>query len=104
VVELGKPLLHRLYLEIAFAHVLEVLRRPEEEVDDRAEERREEPDHCGERDEPWLLDAATRVLERPERGREPEHDEDDDPEVPGERPVRVGKENGDVHSSSLPTR
>ena len=60
---------------------------------------------CPEDDLGGLLDAAARVLERPVRGREPEHDEDEDPDVPGERPVRVSGENGDgVHSSSLPTR
>src|SRR5687767_14340147 len=34
-----KALLHRLDLELAFSDVLEVLRRPEEHVDDRPEKR-----------------------------------------------------------------
>ena len=38
----GEPLLHRLDLELALAHVLEVLGRPEEHVDQRADERRDE--------------------------------------------------------------
>ena len=40
----AEPLLHRLDLELALAHVLEVLRRPEEHVDQRPDERRRSPD------------------------------------------------------------
>src|SRR5262245_8614869 len=43
LVELCEPLLHRLDLELALARILEILGRPEEHVDDRAEEGREEP-------------------------------------------------------------
>ena len=49
LVVLREPLLHRLDLELALARVLEVLGRPEEHVDDRAEERREEADERRER-------------------------------------------------------
>ena len=40
----GEPLLHRLDLELPLAHVLEVLRRPEEHVDERADVGRDQPD------------------------------------------------------------
>ena len=40
----AEPLLHRADLELALAHVLEVLGRAEEHVDHRAEER-DDPEH-----------------------------------------------------------
>src|SRR5574340_257537 len=67
VVELAETLLHRLDLELALVDVLQVLGGPKEEVDDGAEERRDEPEQRRQPDEPRLLDAATCVLERPER-------------------------------------
>ena len=64
-VVVGKPLLHRPNLELALAHVLEVLRRPEEHVDERAEERREQAEQGCHRHEPRVVDPAAGVLERP---------------------------------------
>ena len=107
LVDLREPLLHRLDLELALARVLEVLGRPEEHVDDRPEERREQADERREADEPRVLDAPPRVLERPVRRREPEDDDEPDPEVAKERPVGIverelGERHGDGHSRSLP--
>ena len=64
-------LLDREDLELALADVLEVLRRPEEHVDERAEERRDRSEERRDPDEPRVLDPPARVLEDPVRRREP---------------------------------
>ena len=107
LVDLGEPLLHRLDLELALARVLQILGRSEEHVDDRPEERREQADEGREADEPRVLDPPPRVLERPVRRREPEDDDEPDPEVAEKRPVGIverelSERHGDRHSRSLP--
>src|SRR6266542_5333898 len=88
-----KTLLHRPDLELALAHVLEVLGRPEEHVDERADERRHEPEQDRRTDEPGILDSPPRVLVHPVADREPEDDDEEDREVaedrPGARPEEV---------------
>ena len=81
-----QALLHRLDLELALAHVLDVLGRPEEHVDERPEERRD--DARGRRPSRGarVLDPAARVLVDPERRREPEDDDEEDRDVPDEEP------------------
>src|SRR2546430_15304322 len=81
-----EPLLHRLDLELALAHVLEVLRRPEEHVDQRPDEGRHEPEQRRHRDEPRILDPAPGVLVDPERDREPEDADEEQRQVPDHRP------------------
>src|SRR5438094_3234633 len=71
-----EALLHRLDLELALAHVLEVLGRTEEHVDDRADERHE-AEQRRHPDEPRVLDSPPRVLVDRERDREPEDDDDE---------------------------
>src|SRR5215207_2476062 len=95
-----EPLLHRLDLELAFAHVLEVLRRPEEHVDDRPEEGRDRAEHRGHADHPRVLDPAPCVLVDPVGRCDPEHEEEEEREVPGDD-QEVGVES---HRSSFPTR
>src|SRR5207302_9024543 len=56
-----QPVLHGLDLQLALAHVLEVLRWPEEHVDERAGIRHE-PERRREADEPGVVDAPVRVL------------------------------------------
>ena len=73
--------LERLHLELALAHLVQVLGRPEEHVDDGADEGRHEAEHRRHRDEPGILDAAPRVLVRPVADREPEDDEEEEQEV-----------------------
>jgi hypothetical protein len=71
--------------------VLEVLRRTEEEIEDRPEEgwhQSEEARHC---DEPGILDPPVGVLVDPVGRREPQDDDEEDGEVAGDRP-RVGVE------------
>ena len=116
-VALRQPLLHRPDLELALAHVLDVLRRAEEEVDDRADERRHEPEHRRHRDEPRILDPPARVLVDPVGGREPEDGDEEDRQVARHHPrarveevvdsseqIVVGGGGGEDHKSSLPTR
>src|SRR5690349_7575747 len=87
-----KPLLHRLDLELALAHVFEVLRRPEEHVDERADVRQHEPDRNRDGDEDRILDAALRVLVDPVRDREPQDDQEEDEQVADDLPGPGGEE------------
>ncbi len=89
LVGLRETLLHRFDLELALTRVLDVLRRPEEHVDDRPEERREEPEQRRQSDEPRIFDTTACVLERPVRGRKPENDDERDPQVAEEGPVGI---------------
>ena len=83
----AEPLLHRPDLELALAHVLEVLGRPEQHVDERADER-DEAERGRDPDEQPVLDAAPRVLVDPVDGRDPEDDHEEDREVPDHVPRR----------------
>src|SRR5262245_16745858 len=87
-----EPLLHRPDLELALAPVLEVLGRPEEHVHEGAEERRDEAEHDGHPDQPRVLDPPSRVLVDPERGREPEDDDEEDRQVADDDPRAVAEE------------
>ena len=78
-----EALLHRLDLELALAHVLEVLGRAEEHVEERPEEGREDAERDGHREEPRVLDPALRVLVDPEGRREPEDDDEEEEDVAG---------------------
>ncbi len=88
---LPELLLHRADLELALADVLEVLRRPEEEVDERADERRHEAEQRRHRDQPRILDPPARVLVDPVRAGQPEDDDEEDRQVPDHEP-RAGVE------------
>src|SRR5205085_9725905 len=54
-----EAVLHRLDLELPLAHVVEILRRPEEHVHERADVR-DESDEGGEQAEPGVVDAPAR--------------------------------------------
>src|SRR5581483_9956323 len=82
-----QPLLDRADLQLALAHVLEVLRRTDEEVHDRAEEGDEQPHRGRERDEPGRGDPPACVLQHPERGGEPEQCCDENRAVAPELPA-----------------
>ena len=85
-VALREAILHRLDLELALAHVLEVLRRPEEHVDERAEERHDDADEHGHPDDPRILDPPLRVLVDPVERREPDDDGEEDQQVADDEP------------------
>src|SRR5262249_14306861 len=105
-----EALLDRLDLELALAHLVEILGWTEEHVDERAEERREEPEQRREGDDPRAVDPPPRVLERPVADREPEDGADRDQRRPRDRPCtrreEVGEEenrqDGRHYKSSLP--
>src|SRR5581483_8979984 len=90
-----QPLLDRADLEIPFPHLVEILGRAEEHVDQRADERQRERDQRRERDQPPVGDAPPRVLVRPERDGEPEDDADRDQARARERPGAGGEEVGE---------
>src|SRR5581483_4703327 len=105
-----QPLLDRADLQVALAHLVEVFGRPEEHVDQRADERQQQRDDRREGHQPLVGDAAPRVLVRPEPDCEPEHDADRDQPGAGERPGAGGEEVGERerqggrrhYNSSLP--
>src|SRR5207237_569893 len=66
------------------AHLVEVLRRAKQHVDEHADERWHEADHRRECDQPGTGDAAPGVLVRPVADREPEHGPDRDQARPGQ--------------------
>src|SRR5437763_4991081 len=82
----GETLLHRLDLELALAHVLEVLRRPEQHVHERAEVWDHEADRHGGGDQDRILDAPLRVLVDPVADREPERDQEEEEQVENDVP------------------
>src|SRR5947199_239060 len=67
----------------ARAVLLECLGRPEEEVDERPQERRE-PEQGRDADEPAVVDAPARVAEDPPGEAEPEDDHEEDRDVAGD--------------------
>ena len=81
----AEPLLHRPDLELALAHVLEVLGRAEEHVDQRADERRSTPSSVATQTSSVSSIRRRRVLEDPVDGREPEDDHEEDPRGCGSR-------------------
>src|SRR4249920_2138456 len=95
-----EPLLHRLDLELALADVLEILRGPEEHVDDRPDEGRDRAEDRRHPYHPGVLDPPAGILVDPVRRRHPEDDEKEERKVPADGDeVRV-----EVHRSSFPTR
>ena len=95
-------LLHRRDLELALAHVLEVLRRAEEHVHERAEERRDQSEHRAERDQKRILHPPLRILVRPVTEREPEHECEEGKPVE-DRVLGAGAEEaGERHRRILP--
>ena len=106
-----EPLLHRLDLEVALADVLQVLGWAEQHVHERSEERRDETEHHGHRDEPGILDPPPRVLVDPVRDGEPENDEEEQEKVPDHEPragaeevVRAAERAREDHRKILPIR
>ena len=76
--------------QLALAHVLEVLGRPQDRVHEGTDEREDQGRDDCDRDEDRVSDPPLRVLVRPEREREP-HDDDEEPgelQEGGERPRR----------------
>ena len=77
-------LLESLQLDAPRAGVGEGLGRPEEEVDDRADERRRKPQQRGEGDEKRVADPPAGVPVHPVGEAEPEDDREGDGGVPGD--------------------
>ena len=105
-------------LELALAHVLDVLRRAEEEIDDRADERRHEAEDGRHRHEPRILDRAgarpcrpsrrsrarRRRRRRSDRLRMTIHGAGVEEVVDSSEQVVVGCRRGEDHKSSIPTK
>src|SRR6266568_1104841 len=72
-----EPLLHRLDLELPLPHVLEILRRPEEHVDQRADVGNDETDRDGGCDQDRIFDPPLGVLVDPVADGEPERDQEE---------------------------
>src|SRR5262249_21266127 len=87
-----KTLLHRLDLELALAHVLEVLGRPEEHVHEGADVGQHEPDRDRDGHEHGVLDPPLRVLVDPVSDGEPEDDQKEDHQVAHDLPGPGGEE------------
>ena len=110
-------LLHGADLQLALADVLDVLGRAEEEIDDRADEGRDEAEDGRHRHEPRILHAPARILVDPVGSREPEDGDEEDGQVADDHPgagveevvdsseqVVVGCRRGEDHRSSIPTK
>src|SRR6476659_3972236 len=103
-----QPLLHRFDLELSFAHVLEVLRRTEEHVHERADVGNDQPDRDRGRDQHRVLDSALGVLVDPVAHGEPERDQEEEEQIPDHLPGTGGEEVVDAgegaggHRSILP--
>src|SRR5512133_537306 len=89
VVQRVQPRLRRLHLELALAHVLEVLGRAHDHVDDRAHER-EQGGRRRARDEHRIGDAPARVGIRVVDERQPHDHEDEDQQLDGRVEAVVG--------------
>jgi len=76
---LSQTLLQRAHLELALVHVLEVLGRTHDGVDEETEGTENEPGQHGHGDDHLVVDPAARVLEDPVGATEPQHD-DQEPE------------------------
>src|SRR5262249_26519231 len=104
----AEPALDRLDLEVALTDVLEVLGRPEEHVDERAEERWKCPDQRREGDQQRALDPPARVLQDPRDRREPEEQDDGGADGldgrPGARMEEIvhSRENAPAQRKNLP--
>ena len=105
----AEPPLHRLDLELALAHVLEVLRRAEQHVDQRPDERARRPIARHDTDDQLVRDAPAGVLEDPVDRRDPEDEHEEDREVAHDVPRRRveevvdAAERGRDHRRILPT-
>ena len=67
----GEALLHHPQLELALAHVVEVLGRADDRVDEQPERSEDESRQRGDRDDDPVVDASPRVLEHPVRAGQP---------------------------------
>src|SRR5262245_23610256 len=94
VLEIREPRLRRGDLDLALAHVDEVLRRAHDQVDDRPDER-EQGGGRGTRHEHRVRDPAVRVAVRPVHQREPDDHEEEQQQVDGQcQPVVFNAEQG----------
>ena len=80
ITELGEPGLSGLHLELALAHVVEILRGPHDHVDDGPDEG-EEGRHGRAADEHRIGDPPASVRVRPVHERQPDHDQEDNQQV-----------------------
>ena len=88
--------LGRLHLELALAHVVEVLGRAHDHVDDRADEREEQRRERRAADEHRVVDPPAGVGVRPVHEREPDHDRKRIEQVDGQvQAVAVDAEDGE---------
>ena len=83
----AEPPLHRLDLELALPYVLEVLRRPEQHVDQRPDEG-DEAEQRRDPDEQRVGDPAPSVLVDPVDGRQPEDEHEEERQVADHVPRR----------------
>src|SRR6266480_2792020 len=90
-VAVREPVLHRPDLELSLPHLFEIFGRPQQEVDERADERRHKPDQGRHRNEPRIFDPPPRILVDPHRHGQPEDRDEEDGEVADDRP-RAGAE------------
>jgi hypothetical protein len=94
LLQVRKPGLRRGDLELALAHVLEVLGRAHDQVHDRPDER-EQRSRRGARDEHRVRDPAVSVGEGPVDQREPDHHEEQEKQVDGQcQPTVLDAEQG----------
>src|SRR5712691_9814915 len=87
-----EPFLHRLDLELALSHVLQILGWAEQHVDERADVGRNQTEDDRHRDQHRILDAALCILVDPVPDREPEDDQEEEQQVPDDRPRAGGEE------------
>ncbi len=74
----AQPALHGPDLELALVHVGQVLRRAQQHVHEHAHEREQRGGRDAHADDHGIVDAAARVLRRPEHQRQVERDQEDD--------------------------
>ena len=95
MLDVGEPRLRGRDLELPLAHVVEVLRRAHDQVDDRPDER-EQRRRRGARDQHRIGDPAVSVAPRPVDEREPDHHEEQQQQVDRKvQPAVFDAEQGD---------
>jgi hypothetical protein len=80
IANLCKARLRCLHLQLALAHVVQVLRRPDDHVHDRPDER-EQRCSCGAADQHRISDAPARVGIRPVNERQPDHHQEQQQQI-----------------------
>ena len=94
VFELGDPSLCGRHLELALAHVGEVLRRAHDQIDDGPDER-EQRGRGGARDQHRIGDPPARVAVGPVDQRQPDHNQEQQKQVHGQcQPAVFNAEHG----------